>query len=161
MAGADRVREAPIRLYDLGLDELESYVGGLGEPSYRAQQVWEWLYVHLADSVHQMTNLPGALRERLVGETTLRLLEVVETARSADGRTRKDLLRLPDGETIEAVLMRYERRRTACLSTQVGCALGVRSAPRARWASAGISAAGRSWPRRCISRAVCRARGSG
>jgi 23S rRNA (adenine2503-C2)-methyltransferase len=71
-----------------------------------------------------MTNLPKSLRERLAQEKTIGVLEVVDAARSPDGRTRKDLLRLPDGETIEAVLMRYERRRTACLSTQVGCAMG-------------------------------------
>jgi 23S rRNA (adenine2503-C2)-methyltransferase len=71
-----------------------------------------------------MTNLPKSLREDLAEKTVIQLLEVVDTARSADGRTRKDHLRLPDGETIEAVLMRYERRRTACLSTQVGCAMG-------------------------------------
>ncbi len=114
----------PLRVYDLDLDELESYLTHLDEPSYRAQQVWEWLYVQLADSFEQMTNLPGALRERLAEETTVQLLEVVGTIRSTDGGTRKDLLRLLDGETIEAVLMRYERRRTACLSTQVGCGMG-------------------------------------
>ncbi|MGD2144817.1 MAG: 23S rRNA (adenine(2503)-C(2))-methyltransferase RlmN, partial [Anaerolineae bacterium] len=55
---------------------------------------------------------------------TIGILEVVKTARSADARTRKDLLAFPDGETVEVVLMRYETRRTACLSTQVGCAMG-------------------------------------
>jgi 23S rRNA (adenine2503-C2)-methyltransferase len=118
------VTEGQIQLYDLDLDGLESFLESMGEPSYRAEQVWEWLYVHLVDSFDQMTNLPKSLRQRLAEKTTLQLLEVVDTARSADHRTRKDLLRLPDGETIEAVLMRYERRRTACLSTQVGCAMG-------------------------------------
>ncbi len=113
-----------LRVYDLDREELASYLANLGEPSYRAHQVWEWLYVHLAKSFEQMTNLPESLRGRLAEETTLQLVEVVDTLRSADGRTRKDLLRLRDGETIEAVLMRYERRRTACLSTQVGCAMG-------------------------------------
>ncbi len=119
-----RVTESRIRLYDLSADDLESLLQSLGEPSYRADQVWEWLYVHLADSFHEMTSLPKSLRERLAERTIIRLLEVVDTARSADGKTRKDLLRLSDGETIEAVLMLYERRRTACLSTQVGCAIG-------------------------------------
>lgn len=111
-------------LYDLSFDDLESFLETLGEPPYRAEQVWTWLYVHLADSFDQMTSLPKSLRERLADKATIQLLETVESARSADGQTRKDLLRLPDGETIEAVLMRYERRRTACLSTQVGCAMG-------------------------------------
>jgi 23S rRNA (adenine2503-C2)-methyltransferase len=82
------------------------------------------LYVHVVDDFDHMTNLPKALRERLAQETTIDVLEVIDTALSPDGRTRKDLLRLPDGEAIEAVLMHYEQRRTACLSTQVGCAMG-------------------------------------
>jgi len=118
------VTERPVRLYDLDLDALESFLESMEEPSYRAQQIWEWLYVHLVDSHDEMTNLPKSLRQRLAEKTTIQLLEVVDTARSRDGRTRKDLLQLPDGETVEAVLMRYERRRTACLSTQVGCAMG-------------------------------------
>lgn len=124
MERGDPVTERQVRLYDLDLDALESFLKSMGEPSYRAQQVWEWLYVHLVDSYEEMTNLPKSLRRKLAEKTTLRLLEVVDTARSSDGRTRKDLLQLPDGETVEAVLMRYERRRTACLSTQVGCAMG-------------------------------------
>ncbi len=116
--------ERQIQLYGLDRDDLESFLKDLDEPSYRAEQIWEWLYVHLADSLNEMTNLPRSLRQTLAERTRLNLLEVVDMARSADGRTRKDLLRLPDGETIEAVLMRYERRRTACLSTQVGCVMG-------------------------------------
>jgi len=118
------VTENQIQLYDLDRDDLASYLKDLGEPSYRAEQIWEWLYVHLVDSVDEMTNLPKSLRQTLAERARLSLLKVVDTARSVDGRTRKDLLQLPDGETIEAVLMRYERRRTACLSTQVGCAMG-------------------------------------
>jgi 23S rRNA (adenine2503-C2)-methyltransferase len=78
----------------------------------------------MVDGFDQMTNLPTPLRARLAQETTIDVLEVVDTACSPDGRTRKDLLGLRDGETIEAVLMHYERRRTACLSTQVGCKMG-------------------------------------
>ena len=113
-----------INLYDLDLPALQALLESWGEPSYRAEQVWTWLYVHLVDSFEAMTNLPKGLRETLAERATLDVLEVVDTSRTADGRTRKDLLRLRDGETIEAVLMRYETRRTACLSTQVGCALG-------------------------------------
>ncbi len=113
-----------VRLYDLDFDALKSFLTGLGEPPYRAEQVWEWLYAHLVDSSDEMTNLPQSLRKKLAERTMIQLLQVVDTARAEDGRTRKDLLGLPDGETIEAVLMWYERRRTACLSTQVGCAMG-------------------------------------
>jgi 23S rRNA (adenine2503-C2)-methyltransferase len=111
-------------LYDLDLPSLQSLLTAWGEPAYRAHQLWEWLYVHLAPDFDQMTNLPQALRARLAAETIIGVPEVVDTLRSTDGETRKDLLRLQDGETVEAVLMRYERRRTACISTQVGCLIG-------------------------------------
>ena len=112
------------QVYDLDLPALQSLLSGWGQPAYRVRQLWEWLYVHLADSFDQMTNLPLSLRERLATETTIGVPPVVTSVQSADGQTRKDLLRLADGETVEAVLMRYEGRRTACISTQVGCAVG-------------------------------------
>jgi 23S rRNA (adenine2503-C2)-methyltransferase len=111
-------------LYDLDLSSVQSLLQEWGEPSYRARQVWEWLYVHLATDFDGMTNLPLTLRERLDRETNIGIPDVVDTVQSADGETRKDLLRLTDGETVEAVLMRYKHRCTACISTQVGCAVG-------------------------------------
>jgi 23S rRNA (adenine2503-C2)-methyltransferase len=113
-----------ISLYDLDLSALQSLLANWGEPDYRARQLWEWLYVHLATGFDQMTSLPRPLRERLAAETGLEVPPVVNTIQSADGETRKDLLRLEDGETVEAVLMRYRERRTACISTQVGCTIG-------------------------------------
>jgi len=112
------------QLYNLDFPALQSLLTDWGQPVYRARQLWEWLYVHLADSFDQMTNLPQSLRERLAAETTIGVPKVIDTAQSTDGETRKDLLRLADGETVETVLMRYERRRTACISTQVGCSIG-------------------------------------
>jgi 23S rRNA (adenine2503-C2)-methyltransferase len=113
-----------LQFYDLDYSALQSLLEDWGEPAYRARQLWEWLYVHLADSFDQMTSLPKSLRERLASETTIGVPEVADTLSSEDGEARKDLLRLADGETVEAVLMRYERRRTACISTQVGCSVG-------------------------------------
>ncbi len=113
-----------IYLYDLDRPALTDLLAEWGEPTYRARQLWEWLYVHLAADFDAMTNLPRALRRRLAAETIIDHPQVVDTLRSTDGETRKDLLRLSDGETIEVVLMRYARRRTACISTQVGCTIG-------------------------------------
>jgi len=113
-----------ISLYDLDSSALQSLLAGWGEPAYRARQLWEWLYVHLASGFDQMTSLPRPLRERLAVETAIGVPPVMDTVQSADGETRKDLLRLEDGETVEAVLMRYRERRTACISTQVGCTIG-------------------------------------
>ncbi|HET89483.1 MAG TPA: 23S rRNA (adenine(2503)-C(2))-methyltransferase RlmN [Chloroflexi bacterium] len=114
----------PHQLTDDTFPALQALLERWGEPAYRARQLWEWLYVHLATDVDGMTNLPAALRRRLAVETVIGVPQVVDTTVSSDGETRKDLLRLADGETIEVVLMRYERRRTACISTQVGCAVG-------------------------------------
>jgi len=116
--------QSVIRLYDLDLPTLQSLLAGWGEPAYRARQLREWLYAHLATGFDQMTNLPRSLRKRLAAETTIGVPQVVDTVRSADGETRKHLLHLEDGETVEAVLMCYQRRRTACISTQVGCPVG-------------------------------------
>jgi 23S rRNA (adenine2503-C2)-methyltransferase len=123
MQPASRKSQATVQLYDLDHPSLQSLLAEWGEPAYRARQLWEWLYVHLAISFDHMTNLPRSLRERLAAEATIGVPEVVATQVSSEGETRKDLLRLADGETIEAVLMQYERRRTACISTQVGCAI--------------------------------------
>jgi 23S rRNA (adenine2503-C2)-methyltransferase len=112
------------QLYDLDLPALQSLLETWGEPAYRTRQLWDWLYVRLADSFDQMTNLPKSLRGRLISETTIGVPQVADSVQSKEGETRKDLLRLADGETVEAVLMRYERRCTACISTQVGCLVG-------------------------------------
>ncbi len=114
-----------INLYDLEYADLVGWITGRGFPRYRADQVWEWLYRHKVTSFEAMHNLPAALRERLAAETRAGGLEVVREVRSSDGETRKYLLRLPDGQLIETVLMEYSGvRRTACISTQAGCAMG-------------------------------------
>ena len=106
-------------------------LAGWSQPRFRADQVWEWLYKKLADDPAEMTNLPKALRERLAAETRVDPLERVYEQRSSDGQTVKWLFRLHDGLTIETVLMLYDdvsgstrERRTVCISTQAGCAMG-------------------------------------
>jgi 23S rRNA (adenine2503-C2)-methyltransferase len=93
-----------------------------GEPSYRAEQVWEWV-ARGARSYGEMTNLPAALRERLAAEVPLSTLTVASEAKSDDG-TVKTLFHSADGRPLEAVLMRYrDGRRSVCLSSQSGCPL--------------------------------------
>jgi 23S rRNA (adenine2503-C2)-methyltransferase len=128
-----------VSLMDLSRDQLAALLAGWGEPRYRAGQVWEWLYCKLAADPAQMTNLPLSLRQRLAVETRLDPLELMVEQRSRDGQTVKWLFRLPDGMTVETVLMRYggedapgedeakspiRKRRTVCISTQAGCAMG-------------------------------------
>ena len=114
----------PVALLDLNFDELSDLFQSWGEPAYRAKQVWARLYPGLAASFDDMSELPKSLRQRLAQETVLGRLTARVEQRSSDGQTRKVLFALPDGAQVEAVLMGYERRRTACISTQAGCGMG-------------------------------------
>lgn len=113
-----------INLYDLTFQELGGMFAIWGQPSFRAKQVWEWLYKHKVASIDQMTNLPTSLRERMAAEMQLGVM-IIEAERVAQDGTIKRLYRLQDGQLIESVLMLYDdNRRTACISTQAGCAMG-------------------------------------
>ena len=109
-------------LFGLDRDALSRLVVGLGQPAYRAQQVYSWLYQKRVASLDAMTDLPKALRDQLSASHEVRWPEVAERALSADG-TVKFLFRLDDGATIESVFIPEERRRTICISTQAGCPL--------------------------------------
>jgi 23S rRNA (adenine2503-C2)-methyltransferase len=111
-------------LLDLSLDELTEFLTGLGEPKFRARQVWEWLYRHYALDGAAMTSLPKELRQRLDQVATVSPLRVVSQIVSRDRDTVKTLFALADGQTIETVLMLYDERRTLCISSQAGCAMG-------------------------------------
>lgn len=87
-------------------------------------QVYGWLYQALATRFEEMLNLPMPLRQRLEQMADLQRLIPLEETSSASGLTRKVLFGLRDGETIESVLMLYDRRQTVCVSTQVGCPVG-------------------------------------
>ncbi len=115
---------ASLNLLDLSFDELAGYIQDKNLPSYRAEQIWHWLYYHHTASFGLMYNLPLSLRTLLDEETSLRVGKVVSLQTSGDGHTEKVLFRLTDGSLIETVLMRYEKRRTLCISTQAGCAMG-------------------------------------
>jgi 23S rRNA (adenine2503-C2)-methyltransferase len=104
---------------------LTTLIVDWGEPRYRAAQLWEWLYQHKVGSFDEMHTLPQTLRMQLTANTLLTRLELVGELHSSDGETSKYLFQLPDGQFIETVLMSYDGvRRTACISTQAGCAMG-------------------------------------
>ena len=133
-------------IYDLDLPALENLFKEWNEPAYRAKQVWQGLYQHLYDSPEQFTNLPKSLREKLDEQLVFSPFKINTYLDSSDGFTRKTLFELPDKNLIEAVLMRYgdpadnpqitapapnsenlrgaKNRRTLCISTQAGCAMG-------------------------------------
>jgi 23S rRNA (adenine2503-C2)-methyltransferase len=101
---------------------LRDRLAALGEPRYRAAQVWEWA-ARGVGGYSEMTNLPVELREELDREVPFSTLEVEREERARDG-TVKTLFRTRDGHPVEAVLMRYrDGRRSLCLSSQSGCPL--------------------------------------
>ncbi len=114
----------PINLYDLTRGELGQLLGRWGFSSVHAARLWNYLYLELADSLAAMPEVPAKVRARLAAETLIGRLPTALETDSADGFTRKYLLALADGERIETVLMRFTGRVTACVSSQVGCAMG-------------------------------------
>jgi 23S rRNA (adenine2503-C2)-methyltransferase len=111
-------------LFDFNFEQLQTLISEWREPSFRAKQIWEWLYVQLADRYEAMTNLSASLKDRLRAEYPINRLTPKIDLLSTDGWTRKILFALPDGSQIETVLMEYDTRNTACVSTQAGCAMG-------------------------------------
>ncbi|MGB0716363.1 MAG: 23S rRNA (adenine(2503)-C(2))-methyltransferase RlmN [Phycisphaerae bacterium] len=110
-------------LFDWDPDTAVEKVSLLGAPRYRAGQVLEWLFRHKVNSFDDMSNLPKALRAKLEDDFTIFRSTVIHDQHSIDG-TRKLLLRWPDQTTSECVLIPEGTRRTACISTQVGCPAG-------------------------------------
>jgi 23S rRNA (adenine2503-C2)-methyltransferase len=109
----------------MDLQLLEQTLADLGEPSFRARQVWAWA-AKGAEGYGQMTNLPAALREQLTESVAFSSLELKEEAHSSDG-TVKALFATADGRALEAVLMRFrDGRRSICVSSQSGCPLTCR-----------------------------------
>src|SRR5690348_10494721 len=117
-------------LLSLTLPQMEQWLVERGEASFRAKQVYSWLYQHLVTDFSAMTNLPQALRTRLTEEACIGPMIVRSELHSKDDRTRKILLELADGKLIESVLMLYpplgesSAHATVCVSSQAGCAYG-------------------------------------
>lgn len=124
-----RETRRPPSIFDLSRDELTAAVEELGEPGYRAGQLWRAIYAGGADSFDSITTLPKTMRDKLSREFRLDPLEPVMQLRSRDRSVDKLLFRLADGELVETVSMLYrgrgesKSRRTVCISTQAGCAL--------------------------------------
>lgn len=111
-------------IFALGYEDIASILSSWGEPEFRAKQVWEGIYRNLKDSPIKMTNLPYNLRVRLAENLSFINLNPAIVLESSDRQTVKTLFHLPDGLSVEAVLMRYKDRNTLCISSQVGCAMG-------------------------------------
>jgi hypothetical protein len=112
-------------LRQLSLAELEAFLRELGQPAYRAQQVFRWLHQRGARRFEEMTDLSKTLRETLEAHATCAPMEITKVERAADG-TRKYALRTAHGDVCEAVFIpdaSAEGRNTLCISSQVGCAI--------------------------------------
>lgn len=107
------------------LEEIEQLIKELGETPYRAKQIYNWIYFKSANSLDEMKNIPLSLREKLKDKIVLSTMKIKEKQVSTDG-TIKYLFELKDSLQTESVLMRFDNRAnlTACISTQVGCAIG-------------------------------------
>lgn len=115
-------------LRNYGWDELENVIKSLGEPAFRAKQVFQWIHQKGITAWEEMTNIPKDLRNVLASNFRIEGLPVIKRRESKQDDTVKYLLRLSDGETVETVLMSYDppagkERQTLCVSTQVGCPL--------------------------------------
>jgi 23S rRNA (adenine2503-C2)-methyltransferase len=108
---------------DVPQADLLAWLQAQGQPPLRARQIRRWLVAGRAESFGQMTDLPLSLRQALAAEFEPLGTRIARHQQAGDG-THKLLLRLHDGQLVECVLIQEDDRRTACISTQVGCGMG-------------------------------------
>ena len=113
----------PFHVIGATRDEVRAFMASLREPAYRADQLLRWVYAAGAAGFEAMTDMAKGLRTTLAERAVLHTTSVADVQCSRDG-TRKLLVALEDGERVEAVVIPEDRRRTACVSTQVGCPVG-------------------------------------
>ena len=115
----------------LKLEELKEFFVAQGDKPFRAQQVYDWLWMKSAKNIDQMTNISLETREMLKQHFVINHIKVDNMQRSADG-TIKNAVTLHDGMVVESVLIPTEKRITACVSSQVGCSLACKFCATAR-----------------------------
>ena len=112
-------------LKSMTLAQMQAELRALGEPAFRAKQVFTWLH-RGAESFSEMTNLTKPLREKLDGLYTITVPRVARAQRSQKDGTIKYLWRLGDGNCVESVVMQYHHGNTICISSEVGCPMGCK-----------------------------------
>ncbi len=110
---------------DFNLEELKEELKTIGERPYRAEQIFQWIYVEKVKSFEEMTNLSLDLRKRLEENYTMCNYRILRKLESVDG-TKKYLFDVLDGNAIETVLMEYHHGKTICVSSQIGCKMGCK-----------------------------------
>ena len=126
MSGAENQTEEKTDLKSLTLQELTEEMNRLGEKAFRAKQMYQWMHVKLARDFGEMSNLPGALREKCANEYRYTALDVVQVQESQIDGTKKFLFGLADGNVVESVWMKYNHGNSGCISAQVGCRMGCK-----------------------------------
>lgn len=116
-------QDGPVDLLDLPHDELEAFVGSLGEARFRADQIFRWIHGRGATRFAEMTDVSRPLRNRLAEAAHIGTLTLLDVRDSEDG-SAKLALKTEDGHVVEAVLMPDAHKVSVCLSSQVGCAQG-------------------------------------
>jgi 23S rRNA (adenine2503-C2)-methyltransferase len=125
MSTNNRTNDERQNIRHLTLSELEQYFDSLREQKFRARQVYEWLWQKHAPNFEAMTNLSKELRKWLAENFSLPALTVDATQYSADG-TIKSRFKTADGHLVEGVLIPTDERKTACVSSQIGCSLSCK-----------------------------------
>ena len=118
-----KTEEIKYSLKGLTIKELQQLFKGLGEPVYRGEQVFNWMYNHLSTDFSEMLNLSKSLREKLASQYSLQTLKLITVQNSPSTDTKKYLFSTYDGHKIESVVIPDGKRNTLCISTQVGCPL--------------------------------------
>jgi len=113
-----------IKSYTIAM--LEEYLLSIGEAKYRANQIFEWIHKKHVQSFDEMSNISSKLKLKLKEDCILVNVEELLYKESAIDKTRKYLFKLPDGNIIESVFMRYKHGNSVCISSQVGCRMGCR-----------------------------------
>ena len=110
---------------DFSLEDLKQEMLSIGEKTFRAEQIFKWLYVDKVKSFDEMTNLTLDLREKLKENYSICNYKILKKLESVDG-TKKYLFDILDGNAIESVLMEYHYGKSICVSSQVGCKMGCK-----------------------------------
>ena len=113
-------------ILSMTLPELQAAVQELGEPKFRAKQIFNWLHQKRVTDFSEMTTLSLPFRERLASDFCINRLKIAKRLASSVDDTVKYLYELPDGNFVETVLMDYHHGKSLCISTQVGCRMGCR-----------------------------------
>ena len=110
----------------LNKDELTDFIKEIGEPAFRAAQLYEWMHVKMARDYDRMGNVPKSLKQKLSEKCEYTSLRIARMQESKLDGTRKYLFELSDGQYVESVFMRYKHGNSVCISSQVGCRMGCR-----------------------------------